>query len=109
MSLENVRAFMTEAENNPELQEKIAKVASQSELTPEALSRIAEEADLPFTAEEFLKASHPEEEQPSGELHDSALEGVTGGVAGFVYDRSSSTKLLQQLESYMQGRNFRER
>jgi len=106
MSIENVHAFMTKAENNSELQEQIARIATLSELTPEALARLAEEVGTPFTAEEFLKVSHEHGESQGDELSEAALENITGGVAGPIYDPNSPIKLQQQLNTYMKSRNF---
>jgi len=95
MSIENVQTFMTKAENNPELQERISRIATLSELTPEALARLGEEIGTPFTAEEFLAVSHEHSGSIGKELSDDTLASVSGGVeSGTEYDGRSSSQIV---------------
>lgn len=101
MSIENVNAFVAKTESDDELQERLAKIATQSELTPEALVRLGEEVGLPFTVEEFLEVGHQHVEAIEKGLSDAALESVSGGLepAAISPNRASSPSVVEKLKA----------
>lgn len=75
MSTDNISAFLEKARTDEALAAKVRGIDAESDTAAaEALSRLATEAGLPFTAEEFLASR-------SNSLADAELEGVAGGAS----------------------------
>ena len=76
MSAENITTFLVKARTDEALAAKIQAIKTGTETeVAEAFSRLATEAGLPFTAEEFLASR-------SNDLSDADLEQVAGGAVG---------------------------
>jgi len=97
MSIQNVHTFLAKLNDSPELEEKIARLSNDSEITAEDLAKLSLETDTPFTAEEFTHVS----EKLQSELSDDALATVSGGLEpGMEFDnRSSSQLVIDKLKS----------
>ena len=77
MSTENITAFLDKARTDEALKEKLLAINAGTETeASEAISRLAIEVGLPFTAEEF-RASQGKD------LSDADLEHVSGGGMAF--------------------------
>ena len=74
MSMDNITAFLEKARTDETLAAKVRSIDAESDAAAaEALARLATEAGLPFTAEEFLASR-------SNDLSDADLEQVAGGT-----------------------------
>jgi len=75
MSTDNISAFLDKTHTDEALATKVRGIDAESDAAAaEALSRLATEAGLPFTAEEFLASR-------SDALADADLEQVAGGTS----------------------------
>lgn len=75
MSTDNIRTFLDKAATDAALQEKVsAAYRAAQEATARALSALASEHGLDFSADELLAVQ-------SQELSESDLEGVAGGFS----------------------------
>ena len=74
MSTDNISAFLEKARTDEALAARVRSIDAESDVAAaEALARLASEAGLPFTAEEFLASR-------SNDLSDADLEQVAGGT-----------------------------
>ena len=92
MSAETITTFLDKARTDEALAAKILAINTGTEAeVAEAFSRLAAEAGLPFTAEEFLASR-------SNDLSDADLEQVAGGTLKDILDsvRAKSTPYIRQ-------------
>ena len=83
MSTDNIRIFLQRVAEDAALQEQIKALAGQDAAQAEAaVMKLAAEQGLPFTAEELqaFAAEEAKDATERGDLSDSELEQVAGGI-----------------------------
>ena len=70
MSIESLKTFMAQVQQDADLRQKLADIADDDGIPLEALAKIAAEKGYEFSVEDI-----------SGELSDEQLEAVAGGLA----------------------------
>lgn len=87
MSTENIRAFFTAAEANPQVKQQINELGDASpEAAAQFLARLSAGTGHPFTAEEFLAAT----QKKDAELSEEEIAGVAGGRRSGEYVKKDS-------------------
>lgn len=81
--VEQLKAFIRQASENEELAARVKQVAEIDDVQGryEALAQIAQDAGFEVTAGDFEAASSPDSGDQTGELDESELAAVVGGMA----------------------------